>query len=196
MSDDKSIVAGFKKIGSRFAFFFFLEVFHDKLVKQFREVLEGITPQDIKDMVQKHQYPYIPPEGFRSMEGYEKYIVRIKVGYIAEMIGEARPDLAQALLDMGMEGGLYIHELRAHLIELVLHPEKAMAASPEFVEYKPQDMVLAKCQECEKTWPVPRADFDKIEACPFCGKKAKGEAPPQPIETPVEEAAATGKDPD
>ena len=178
MSDDKSIVTGFKKVGSRFAFFFFLEMFHDKLVKELREVLEGITRNDIKEMVKKHQYPYIPPEGFRAMEGYEKYIVKIKASYIAEMVGEARPDLAQALLDVGMEGGLYIHELRTHLIELVLHPEKAIAASSKFAHYKPQDMVLAKCESCGQSWPVPRADFDSIETCPFCKAPAKRESSP------------------
>lgn len=165
MPGNPGIKEEFKKIGSRFMFEFFLEVFHDRLIEAFREFLAGYTPERIKEMVVKGEFPYIPPDNLVSVKGYEQYLERIKPERFADALQEARPDLAQALEEMDMEGGLYIIKLCDHYLNLIAHPEKA---EPKLLEGLPKEMMEAVCEECGKSWPVIREEFSNIKECPFC----------------------------
>jgi|GEM_PF-2515618 len=165
MPDNPGIKEEFKKIGSRFMFEFFLEVFHDRLIEGFREFLAGYTPERIKEMVRDGEFPYIPPDTLVSVKGYEQYLERIKPERFADALQEARPDLAQALEEMGVEGGLYVIKFCDHYLNLIAHPEKA---EPKLVEGPAKDMMEAVCDQCGKSWPVVREEFLNIKKCPFC----------------------------
>jgi len=163
-----------KKFGSRFAFEFFVEVMHEPIVKALRKYLRGIEPKDIPAMVSEGRFPPLEKLDFTAVRDNAENFEKISLVRLMEFIAEARPDLATAIQDMGMPGAEYLAKLRLHLIELVKHPEKALAKS---TEYEPKEkMKRATCSECGKSWPVPEDKADSIKECPFChaGKEEGG----------------------
>ena len=165
-----------KKFGSRWFFEFFLEMFHDRLIEQFRTYLAEYTPEQFQDMVKQKRYPYFEPGVFRSLHGYETYLEKIKPKRLFEAIAEARPDLAEALWNIGDQtlpterkpGLLYIVGLRNNLMERVLGGGEGPEAVADLKEKPRQKMITAKCENCGSSWPVPEEEFDNITKCPFC----------------------------
>jgi len=160
-----------KKFGSRFAFEFFIETMHKQIVEALRKYLKGLEPKDITAMVSEGRFPPLEKLDFTAVSDNAEHFEKISLVRHMELIAEARPDLATAIQDMGMAGAEYLAKLRLHLIELVKHPEKALAKS---TDYKPKEkMVQATCDKCGKSWPVPEAEASSIEECPFCHQPAK-----------------------
>jgi len=156
------------KFGSRFAFEFFVEVMHDKIVEGLRPCLSGIQPKDIPVMVRKGRFPPLERMDLSAVSDNAEYVGNMSVVRLMEYVAEARPDLASAIQDMGMLGAKYMVKLRLHLLALIKHPEKALAKS---TEYEPKEqMKLATCDECGKSWPVPAEKAVSVDICPFCGK--------------------------
>ena len=180
------------KFGSRFAFEFFIEAMHDPIVKSLRKYLAGIQPDDIPGMVRKGRFPPLEKLDFTAVSDNAEHFEKISLVRLMEFIAEARPDLATAIQDMGMPGAEYLAKLRLHLIELVKHPEKALAKS---TEYEPKGkMKLATCDNCGKSWPVPEAEVASIKECPFCGEKQGEEVEPveeQPSEGSIDNSTET-----
>jgi len=160
-----------KKFGSRFAFEFFVEMMHEQIVKALRKYLRGLGPKDIIAMVNEGRFPSVEHLDLTAVSDNAEHFEKISLVRLMEFIAEARPDLATAIQDMGMPGAQYLAKLRLHLIELVKHPEKALAKS---TDYKSKEkMKQATCDQCGKSWPVPEAEASSIEECPFCHQPAK-----------------------
>lgn len=156
------------KLGSRFAFEFFVEAMHDQIIEGLRKYLDGIQPDDIPGMVRKGHFP--PPEklDFTTLGDNIEHLEKISLVRLMEFLAEARPDLATAIQDRGMPGAKYIAKLRLHLLDQIKHPEKELAKS---IDYKPEEkMKLATCDNCGKSWPIPETEASSLDKCPFCGQ--------------------------
>lgn len=182
------LVTKFKKAGNRFLFELAIEEFYPMIIKEFKNWLRPLTPEKVKEMIKKGELPELDPQWFQTLGDYREYVLKIKIGRVAQAIGDARPDLGKAIIECGDEGGIWLHKLYVHLLECVDHPEKLI---PEAAKPVPgEEMVQAHCQSCDKTWPVKKADFAKVDKCPFCGAGAGAPAPPQtekPEEVPAQE---------
>lgn len=166
-----------KKVGSRFAFEFFLEVWHDRLVEMLRKWLATIAVEDIRRMVRGGKFPDTSDLNLGAADDYLEYLEKISTERLfEEYLAPARPDLAQAIQELGMPGARWLVKLREHLLDQVRHrvPVK-------------QDIVQATCDNCGKSWPVPRAEFASITECPFCHHPANEQANPQQPATSEEE---------
>jgi len=156
------------KFGSRFAFEFFVEVMHNQIVAGLRKYLSSIGTEDIRQMVKKGEFPPLKHLDFSTLGDNNEHLEKISVVRLMEYIGEARPDLATVIQDMGMQGAEYLVKLRLHLLEMVKHPEKSLAES---TDYKPPaKMVSATCDQCGKSFPVPKEEASSLDKCPFCGQ--------------------------
>ena len=159
------------KFGSRFAFEFFIETMHEQIVKALRKYLKGLGPKDIPAMISEGRFPPLEKLDFTAVSGNAEHFEKISLVRLMEFIAEARPDLAATIQDMGMPGAEYIAKLRLHLIDQVKHPEKELAKSTDY-ESK-ENMKLATCDNCGKSFPIPEAEASSIEECPFCHQPAK-----------------------
>jgi len=175
-----------RKLGSRWAFEFFIETMRGQIVKGLRKYLTGIQPGDIPGMVREGRFPSLEKLDLTAVSDNAEHFEKISLVRLMGFVAEARPDLAAAIQDMDMPGADYLAKLRLHLIELVKHPEKALAKS---TEYEPKEkMKLATCDSCGKSWPVPEAEASSIKECPFCHHKQGEEVEPveeQPPEEPT-----------
>jgi hypothetical protein len=168
------IIRRFESVRDRTTFELGIEFFYDDIIKNFRLWLKPLTPENIKELIITDKLPELDPEWFTKIAGWKKYVLQISIKRVAKLVGETRPDLAQAIMDCGEEGNLWFRKLYVHLLECVDHPEKLtpVAIKPE----EPgEEMVNACCQSCNKTWPVKRSEVSKIEKCPYCGASAKDE---------------------
>jgi len=164
-----------KSVGSHFAFEYFLEIWKPKLIEMLREWLSGYTADEIKKMVRKGTFPDTSNLNFGAVQGYYEYIEKITaLRLLEEYLLPARPDLVEAVTRMGIPGANWIVKLRQKLLDQI----------KGYVKQEKQDIVQAVCDKCGKSWPVPREEFDKIEACPFCGHKQGEEVQREPASEP------------
>jgi len=160
MSD--GIAQQFKKVGSRFAFEFFLEVWQPKLIEMLRKWLSTVTVEDLQKMVKRGKFPDPAGLNLGAVQDYIEYLEKMSTERLFEdYIAPGRPDLAQAIQEMGMPGAQWLVKLRQYLLNQVRGVAKTVK----------QDIVQAKCDACGKSWPVPRAEFKDITECPFCHHK-------------------------
>jgi len=155
------------KAGSSFAFWFFVEMMHDEIVKSLRKYLASIQPEDIPRMVRKGEFPPVGDIDFSSVSDYSGHLEKIPLVTLVEHLAEARPDLVKAVQDLDKRGAEYLAKLRLHLLDLVKHPEKPLAESTKY-EPKEEELVRATCDQCGKSWPVPKDEASSIDKCPFC----------------------------
>jgi hypothetical protein len=170
-----------KKVGSRFAFEFFLEVWQPRLVEMLRKWLSPVTIEDLKKMVRRGKFPDTLGLNFNAVQPYLEYLEKISTERLfEEYLAPARPDLAQAVQELGMPGAQWLVKLRQHLLDQVRGATKPVK----------KDLVQATCDNCRKSWPVPRDEFKDIKECPFCGHKQGEEIPSGPEPTPETEEIA------
>lgn len=173
-----------KKVGSRFAFEFFLEVWKDKLLDILRKWLSTVTVEDLQKLVKRGEFPDTTGLKFGAVQEYIEYLEKISTERLfEEYIAPARPDLAQAIQEMGMPGAQWLVKLRLHLLEQVRRAGGKVK----------EDLVQATCDACAKSWPVPRAEFKNITECPFCHHKQGEEVAPGPETTTEEETRSLPK---
>lgn len=156
-----------KKFGGSFFIELYIEVVKPKIISALHEWLERYTVGQIRSMVRRHQFPDVRAVPFAAVKDYLEYIEEIEAEEaFKELLIPARPDIAEVLLEIPNDRGIkWFTELREYLLEKV----RSSGA-----EVKP-DIVRATCDNCGKSWPVPRAEFDSIESCPFCGHGAREE---------------------
>jgi len=148
-----------KKIGSRFAFEFFLEIWKPRIIETLREWLSGVSVEDLRKVVSEDKFPDTGSLNLSAVTPYAEYLEKISVERVLEdYLAPARPDLVQELQEMGMQGATWLVKFRLHLLEQVKRAGEEVKT----------DLVQATCDACGKSWPVPRAEFDSIEECPFC----------------------------
>lgn len=155
--------------GSSFAFWFFVEMMHDQIVKGLRKYLVSIQPEDIPRMVRKGEFPPLEDLDFSALTDNVEHLEKISLVTLVEYLAEARPDLVTAIQDLNKRGAEYLAKLRLHLLDLVKHPEKPLAESTKY-ESKEGELVRATCDKCGKSWAVPKAEASSIDICPFCGQ--------------------------
>lgn len=176
-----------KKFGSVWLFNMFLEVFNERIVEQFQVYLADYTVETFKDMVTQKRYPSLDPDIFRNLHGFETYLQTIKPKHIFEALNDARPDLAEGLYNMGgpdipleeKPGLLYIKDFRNYFLEQCLGADTIPESAEELAVQPQKEMVIAKCESCKSTWPVPKDEFENIRECPFC-HEGKDQPPPPP----------------
>ena len=156
------------KAGSSFAFWFFVEMMHDEIIKALRKYLASIQPEDIPRMVRKGEFPPLEDLDFSAVSDYTEHLEKIPLVTLVEHLAEARPDLVKAVQDLDKRGAEYLAKLRLHLLDLVKHPEKPLAKSTEYLP--PEGMARATCDKCGKSWAVPKDEASSIDKCPFCGQ--------------------------
>jgi len=155
------------KFGSTLAFEFYLKTIHAAMIEGIRKYLTSIKPEDIPAMIRENRFPPLEHLDLSAVSDNSEHLERITPNRLIDFIAEARPDLITAIQDMGIQGGEYIIKLRQHLLNLVKHPEKSMAKS---IEYKPEDNIkLATCDKCGKSFPGPEDVLKLLDKCPFCG---------------------------
>lgn len=170
------VMESLKKIGGRFAFEFFLEEWKPSLVEALRKWLRAYSADDVRKMVAKGRYPNTSKLDFSALADYHQYIEKIPIERLVEdFIAPARPDLFEAIQEMGMPGAKWLVKLRLRLLDKVKQLVK-----PEEAAVLKEDMVMAKCDDCGKSWPVSRDEFSKIETCPFCGHGKNAPSPEKP----------------
>ncbi len=182
----EKLVAKTKSAGGRFlkgwVIESYLELNHDELVRKIAEALSHIKPEDVPNYVHGKKALPIPQEVFRNLKGFEDYMQKVNPKRLFEWIADASPPVAAALMDMGDEGVEYIIWCKQSIIDSVktVPDSKQEPTEKEPADTPKEDMVLAVCDECQKSWPVKRAEFSSITKCPFCGHptgeaEAKGE---------------------
>ena len=166
-----------KKAASSWAFWFFVEMGHDQIIKGLREYLASMHPEDIPRMVKKGEFPPLEDLDFSAVGDNIEQLEQVPLFSpnddgdppgLVEYLAEARPDLVKAIQKMGMQGAEYLVQLRLHLLDLIKHPEKPLAESTEYETKVEEGMVQATCDQCGKSFPVPKAEADSIKECPFC----------------------------
>jgi len=177
MTETEGIGQRLKKVGSRFAFEYLLEIWKPKLIENLREWLSGYTVNELKAMVKNGTFPDTSDLNFGAVKDYYQYIEKISpLRLLEEYLNPARPDLVEAIQKMGEKGAVWIVSLHQRLLNEIKGS----------VEQVKQDIVPAVCDECGKNWPVPRDDFDKIVECPFCHHKQGEEVIKGPVPEPEE----------
>ncbi|KKM65126.1 hypothetical protein LCGC14_1494500 [marine sediment metagenome] len=161
-----------KKMGSRLVFEYFLEEHRPQLIKEFQEVLNGITPEKMVEMVAAREFPHFAQKSLRDLHGYEDYIEHITAKRLFEALAEARLDLAQAIWDVGDDGVRYMREFRRHYLDRIINAgdHEAEQSSPESAG----DVVVLECDICNKSWPAQRNELPEVIECPFCHESAPG----------------------
>lgn len=158
----------FKKIGSRFAFEFFLEVWKEKVVEMLRKWLSTYTIEELQKMVKRGKFPDTHSLDFGAVQDYYEYLEKISTERLfEEYLAPARPDFAQAIQEIGMPGAQWLVKLREHLLNQAKGIGVSLAKETETLLLE-EDIVQASCDVCDKSWPVPRSKFESIKECPFC----------------------------
>lgn len=172
MSDILGKIKGF---GGEFAFGLLFEYAKPKIITGLREWLGNYTPEKIRKMVIQGKFPDAENLNLALFTDYLEHIEAISAEELfKEMLIPARPDLAESLLDIpGNRGLKWFEKLRLHLLHKIKHPEKGEATVPK------EDIVIATCDACAKSWPVARAEFESVKECPFC-HHGKDESSPEP----------------
>ncbi len=156
------------KMGSRFAFEFFLETMHQSILRGVRKYLSDISPEKLRSMILEHRFPKVKHLDFSMIGDNTEHLEKISATRIMEFLAEARRDLAAVIMESGPQGALYLVDMRRHFLDLIKNPEKDLAKSTEYTAKS--DMVQATCDKCEKSWPVERDKSSTLDKCPFCGE--------------------------
>jgi len=178
MSLDKA-VGKLKKGGGQFLFNLFVEMYWDEIIKGFGEYLKQYTVEDIVEMVKELRFPAFDNLDLGEVNNYIEHIERITPLRFMEAIAAARPDLAEAIQEQGEAGAVYIVGLRAHFIDLIKNPGKAMGESRDYGPKHGAKTKLATCPDCKRSFPVPADQADKDPECPFCKKEKAKQPPPE-----------------
>lgn len=161
------------KFGSRFAFEFFLETMHGEIIKGLKRYLDSITAEDIPAMVKEERFPPLEHLDLSAVGDNIEQIEQISVLRLMEFIAEARPDLATAIQKLRKAGAVYMVKLRLHMLKRIKHAEFKLE----------ENIVLAHCDKCNNSWPVPKDKAASITKCPFCEPE---ESKPSEVETEEE----------
>jgi hypothetical protein len=158
------------KFANKAAFFFYLRINREKIIEGFRKWVEEYGLENMKATIRKGEFPAVAPDLFAKATDYMEYVDSISVEYLAELIVEAVPEIAEYLISLGPEGGVYLAKLRLHFLELCRHPEEAPVAT---ITPNDSEFNIIYCDKCEKSFPVKKNELDKLSECPFCHAPAK-----------------------
>ncbi|MCK5235866.1 MAG: hypothetical protein KAR06_02680 [Deltaproteobacteria bacterium] len=185
------------KLGKRVLIELYIDTYKEELIAKLRMALGYIKPEDVPKFVKGHEALPIPPKLFSALKGYEGYLETVSPERIFNWIAEARPEIGQALLDLGEECVIYIANFKAFIIDSIkaapdkeavsTTEEQPPAADSKGQEEKPQakeegqpqteerekpqvQKVWVHCTSCDERWEVPQDEVESIKECPFCGE--------------------------
>ncbi|MDD4985818.1 MAG: hypothetical protein PHQ43_08520 [Dehalococcoidales bacterium] len=172
----KDELKAFTKKGTRFAnvamFEMFLETNYPAFIRIIKESISSISPDDIKRMIRDDEYPEMPLQTYKTLQGYAEYVNRIDVKRLWKAITLARPDLADAIDQAN--GYHWFVRFRQRLLQGIAagHPIANRIGESSV------GMVGVTCDKCHKTTVMKITEASKLTACPFCGASASD--PPSP----------------
>ena len=130
----------------------------------------SIKAEDIPAMIRKGELPPLEHLDLSVASDNIEHVKKISLLRMAEFLAEARPDLLMAIQEMGDAGAEYLAKLRRHIFNQARQRE-----------FKPEEnVVLAHCDNCDKSFPVSKDEASSIKECPFChtGGEEKEETEP------------------
>lgn len=182
------------KFGRGLGLHMFIVFFEDTIVQGFKQYLGQFDVEAIRAHVAAEMPLPMHPNAFSELKGLENELGKIEPGLIFEFLAKARPDLAEALEQMGDVGAEYIVALKQHIIENVRNapssPEPAptsAVSAPSTKEAKavseevtsppapaPISAPLKRCtcEDCGQSWEMTEESIAHLQACPFCGSPA------------------------
>jgi predicted Zn-ribbon and HTH transcriptional regulator len=161
-----------KKFGTRLAFEFFVENWRPRFVNELKKWLKRYSPDDIRDMVIQGKFPDTSELDFSAAADRIEHIEKITLlRLVEEYLLPARPDLIEAVQEMDVAGAEWLANLRLHLLDKIRNSAKPAERTAR------EDMVMATCDNCGKSWPVKKEEVEKIDKCPFCGAGSDEPAP-------------------
>lgn len=137
-------------------------VFYDaEVVAILKQFLAPLSPKQLEQFVADGTAPPIPDAAIKRLKGYEDYIELIKPEEVFQWLAKARPDLAETLVSLGDAGAEYVVKLQKFLLGSIKNPEQVPTGQTGKVELT--------CEQCGKTWELPKDEAEKVTVCPFCG---------------------------
>lgn len=128
----------YKSIGGKWlkgtAIELFFDTYHDEIVKKLAEGLAHIPPGDVAKIIKDKMALPIPPHFFQYLKGFEDYVEGFDPGRLFELIAEANPLIAAAIMDQGEEGANYMVRFKAFVLATVREievPEEEPAPEEE-----------------------------------------------------------------
>ena len=190
------VLKKFTALGNRFLFEMYLEYYTPQMVDALKIALARYTIDDVKRMVSSSQFPDISMVDFAALAPYYQHVEKVSLERMVEdLLYPARPDLIQAVLDLGMPGATWLARFRLNFLEKIKAAAAAAAAAvpapdetilpapapppPEvfptipipggtMTEAPPKDLVKCTCDVCQNYWVIPREDAEKLTECPYC----------------------------
>ncbi len=160
-----------QKFANKAGFFFYLRLHREEIVNGFRKWIEDYGMERMKETINRGEFPDVAPDLFTQASDYLEYLEGISVEYLAELIAEAVPEIAEHLIYMGPEGGVYLAKLRLHFLELCRHPDQAPVVDTPLPSGE-NDVASIICDKCNKAFAIKKSEFSKLEKCPICGAAA------------------------
>ena len=155
----------------------FFDTYHDEIVKKLAEGLAHIPPEDVPKIIHDKMALPIPRHFFEYLKGFEDYVEGFDPGRLFELISEANPLIAAAIMDQGEEGANYMVRFKAFVLDSVRKIEAPEEEQPGEVEERPAEKVEEGEGEAEET-PHPsvphlRATVISSDETPTKPKTAK-----------------------
>lgn len=122
--------SGLKGFAGAFAIETFFEMWQGEIIARFQGYLSGINPDMLKQMVKERVLPPFPENTFDNLREYKAVLDRITPQRFFDVLTKARPDLAEAIADMGDEGIQYILGLQQYIYEQVNTVSEKPALAP------------------------------------------------------------------
>ena len=142
-----SLAKTYKTIGGKFlkgtAVELFIDTYHDEIVRMLAEGLALIPPENIPKIIHDKLALPIPPAFFEYLKGFEDYLDGFDPGRLFELISEANPLIAAAIIDQGEEGANYMVRFKAFVLDSVRDIKEA-EPEPEVAEEKTKSEVRVK----------------------------------------------------
>ncbi len=135
------LASTYKSIGGKFlkatAIELFFDTYHDEIVKKLAEGLAHIPPGDVAKIIHDKMALPIPPHFFQYLKGFEDYVEGFDPGRLFELISEANPMIAAAIIDQGEEGANYMVNFRDFVLDSVRDIELPEEEPPEAKKTRP-----------------------------------------------------------
>ncbi len=149
------LATAYKGIGGKWlkgtAIELFFDTYHDEIVKKLAEGLAHIPPGDVAKIIHDKMALPIPRYFFEYLKGFEDYVEGFDPGRLFELISEANPLIAAAIMDEGEEGAAYMVKFKAFVLDSV----RDIKVPEEEVEKEVKEPAGEKTEESEEVTETP-----------------------------------------
>lgn len=139
---------------------------HDTAIAAMSEFCQQLTPEGLIQLVRERKplnmaNPLLELL-YRHRELVKEYPTKSLAIKFIKLMGEARPDLTDALASLNDEGIAWLYQCTQMIRDRVTNPERFME------EMERPETVLVKCDNCNRSIRVLKEDFEHLNKCPFC----------------------------